>query len=150
MIGTNLKRIRQKKRMTQQQLAEQLGVSRQAICLWEADKREIRASVLPKIADTLKVNINELVRVIEKDMRNAHFEIVDADAKEVYVAGNFTNWKKKVKLRRLSNGTWRKKIDLKSGRYEYKFIVDGEWRIDPNNEQTAYNSVGTLNSIKEL
>ncbi len=150
MFGANLKRIRQKKRLTQQQLAERLGVSRQAVCLWEANKREIKATILHKIAGTLKVGVNELVRVVDPSRIDARFEIKDAQAKDVFIVGDFTNWGKKIRLRRSSDGTWRKRIDLDPGRYEYKFIVDGEWRIDPQNDQQAYNSVGTLNSVKEI
>ena len=150
MIGSNLKRIRQKKNLTQQALADKLGVSRQAICLWEADKRELKASSLRKIANVLKVNVNELVRVIENDKKEAEFKIKADNAKSVYVVGSFNNWTKKVRLRRLSSGIWAKKMSLQPGRYEYKFFVDGDWRIDPDNECKVYNSVGTFNSVKEL
>ena len=150
MIGKNLKRIREKKKMTQQQLAERLGVSRQAVCLWEADKREMKATILHKIVNVLKVNANELVRVIEHDRKNIQFEFRDAGAKEVFVSGDFTNWDKKLPLRRLPRGIWRRKIGLKPGRYEYKFIVDGAWRIDPHNDNHVRNFTGTLNSVKEI
>jgi transcriptional regulator with XRE-family HTH domain len=150
MIGTNLKRIRQKKNLTQQALAEKLGVSRQAICLWESDKREIKVTVLREIANILKVNVNELIRIKEKELKATEFEIEDTRAKKVYVVGDFTNWQQKLPLRRSSEGTWRKKMTLRPGRYEYKFIVDGEWRTDPANDRTVCNSLGTLNSVKEL
>lgn len=150
MIGRNLKRIRQKKHLTQQELAERLGVSRQAICLWEADKREIKATALRKIADILKINVNELIRIVETDLKEADFEFKAPQAKEVYVVGDFSGWEKKIRLRRFSTGVWRKKIPLRSGRYEYKFVVDGEWCVDPVNSHTVYNAVGTLNSVKEL
>lgn len=150
MIGENLKKIRQKKRITQQQLAEQLGVSRQAVCLWEADKREVKVSILQKISRILKVNVNEIIRVIEHDKKAVHFEFQDDAAQEVLLTGDFTHWQKPLRLRRSAKGVWRKKIDLKPGRYEYKFIVDGEWRIDPNNTKNVYNSIGTLNSVAEF
>jgi len=150
MIGVNLKRIRQKKRFTQQSLAERLGVSRQAICLWEADKREVKTTILKKIANILKVNVNELIRIPGDAAAEAEFRFGDPSANEVYVTGDFTNWEKMIRLRRLSSGIWRKKIALKPGRYEYKFYVDGEWRVDPDNEHRVYNSVGTLNSVKEI
>ncbi|MEW5895615.1 MAG: helix-turn-helix domain-containing protein [Candidatus Omnitrophota bacterium] len=151
MIGSNIKRIRQKKHLTQQALAEKLGVSRQAICLWESDKREVRASALKKIASVLKVNVNELVKVIGDDKTQAEFKIKADDAKEVFLLGSFNNWAKKVPLRRLSNGIWCKKISLQPGRrYEYKFFIDGEWRVDPENDNKVFNAVGTYNSVKEL
>ena len=150
MIGVNLKRIRHKKRLTQQALAESLGVSRQAICLWEGDKREVKATILKKIANILKVNVNELIKGSGDACSEAEFKLGDPSASEVYVAGDFTNWEKKIRLRRLPSGIWRKKIALKPGRYEYKFYVDGERRVDPENDNKVYNSVGTLNSVKEI
>lgn len=150
MIGMNLKRIRQKKKMTQQQLAEKLGVSRQAICLWEADKREVRVTVLSKISNIFKVNVGELLKVAKNDIKEARFEIEDLEAEEVFVIGDFTNWEKSLPLRRSAAGLWRKNLPLKPGRYEYKFIVDGEWRTDPKNNCKVYNSMGTLNSVKEI
>ena len=149
MIGANLKRIRQKKKMTQQQLADFLMVSRQAVCLWEVEKREIKASILHKISNVLKVSMNDLVRASEQDQKDVQFELRDKDAKEVFVIGDFTEWKKRIPLRR-SKGVWRRKLGLKPGRYEYKFIVDGQWRLDPQNNKHVYNDVGTLNSVKEL
>jgi carboxypeptidase Q len=29
------------------------------------------------------------------------------------------------------NGGWTCKLDLKSGRYLYKYIIDGDWTADP-------------------
>ncbi|HSV43518.1 MAG TPA: helix-turn-helix domain-containing protein [Candidatus Bathyarchaeia archaeon] len=150
MIGSSLKRIRQKKKMTQQDLAEKLGVSRQAICLWEANKREVKSTQLRAIANILKVNVNELVRISEEELKDARFQLNDPMAKEVYLVGNFTNWEKRIPLRRSSDGLWQKKVPLRPGRYEYKFIVDGEWRTDPQNTLTVQNTVGTLNSVREL
>jgi len=33
------------------------------------------------------------------------------------------------------------------GRYEYKFLVDGEWHRDPVNQEVCDNDFGTLNSV---
>lgn len=150
MIGTNLKQIRQKKKMTQKQVAEQLGVSRQAICLWESNKREVKVTMLKKLSNIFKVSITDFLRVMDNDKRDIKFEITDPDAKKVFVTGDFTRWEKQLPLRRSSSGTWQRRISLEPGRYEYKFIVDGQWRVDPANDLQAYNEVGTLNSVKEI
>ncbi|MCG6894262.1 MAG: glycogen-binding domain-containing protein [Desulfobacteraceae bacterium] len=36
---------------------------------------------------------------------------------------------------------------LGPGEFEYKFWVDGNWVVDPNNRRTRLNSFGTFNSI---
>ena len=36
---------------------------------------------------------------------------------------------------------------LEPGTYEYKLVVNGEWRIDENNPNFVPNVLGTLNSV---
>jgi len=42
------------------------------------------------------------------------------------------------------------KIPLMPGRYEYKFIVDGQWREDPENPNHRIGDHGQNNSILEV
>lgn len=73
------------------------------------------------------------------------------DAKEVMVAGDFNNWNySRTPLRRVDSNLWRRDLNLKPGRYEYKFVVDGNWISDPQNSNRVANSFGTENSIIEL
>lgn len=54
-----------------------------------------------------------------------------AFAKEVYLAGEFNNWRRnEIKLERDSKG-WRCAHVLAPGNYLYKYVVDGNWIIDP-------------------
>jgi len=39
---------------------------------------------------------------------------------------------------------------LAPGSYEYKFVVNGEWTVDPANPSFVVNSLGTLNSVVEV
>jgi hypothetical protein len=48
------------------------------------------------------------------------------------------------------NGIWNKTLMLPVGQYEYKFLIDGEWKQDPLNDQTYLNSFGTLNNVVNL
>ena len=152
MFGGNLKRVRQKRKFTQKKLAEALGVSRQAICLWESNKRELKASVLKDIAKVLGVKADELMRGDpSKEEKAIDFIWPCPNASEVAVIGDFTGWNRKIPLKRFKDGVWRRKVTLPGpGRYEYKFFVDGEWQIDPHNKATVFNPHGTLNSVKEL
>jgi 1,4-alpha-glucan branching enzyme len=69
-------------------------------------------------------------------------------AKEVIVVGDFNKWNNKVpSMKKDKKGIWGKIVMLLPGRHEYKFLVDGEWRHDPKNDQTCYNQHGTLNSV---
>jgi hypothetical protein len=49
-------------------------------------------------------------------------------------------------MKKDKKGRWTKIVTLAPGRYEYKFLVDGEWQNDPNNDQVVHNSFGTLNN----
>jgi 1,4-alpha-glucan branching enzyme len=64
---------------------------------------------------------------------------------EVFLAGDFSDWNPI----RMSNkeGAFQKKLRLAPGRYEYKFIVDGEWRTDPSAVEQRPNEFGSMNSV---
>lgn len=58
----NIKKPRLKALITQAELAKMLGVSQSAISQWEAGKRYPKATLLPRIADTLGCTVDELLR----------------------------------------------------------------------------------------
>lgn len=60
-IGKNIKRFRQDANMTQDELAERLNVTRQAISSWECDKTQPDIDTLKKIADILQVSVESLI-----------------------------------------------------------------------------------------
>ena len=54
------------------------------------------------------------------------------DASRVQLAGNFTNWKPSVAMKRTGSGVWTVVLPLDAGVHNYAFIVDGEqWTPDP-------------------
>ncbi|KAK8655361.1 hypothetical protein V6N13_107942 [Hibiscus sabdariffa] len=50
---------------------------------------------------------------------------------EVLLAGSFDGWATKRKMERSSSGAFSAQLKLYPGKYEIKFIVDGEWKLDP-------------------
>ena len=80
--------------------------------------------------------------------RRITFKLEASEAKEAILVGDFNSWDaKKHKMKRNDKGSWTKIVTLAPGRYEYKFLVDGEWQNDPDNDQIVPNSFGTLNNI---
>lgn len=82
--------------------------------------------------------------------------IMAPDAKEVFVAGTFNNWSAHAqRLKRTGkDGHWVATLDLPPGRYEYKFIVDGEWCCELGCDQQysgcpncVPNEFGTMNRL---
>ncbi len=76
-------------------------------------------------------------------------------AKEVFLAGSFNDWNPKaLPMRRRTKGEWRATLRLEPGRYEYKFVVDGEWRCAPDCDRPyggcpncVQNKFGTMNRV---
>ncbi len=69
-------------------------------------------------------------------------------AQSAAVAGSFNQWgPKPTAMRKDPNGDWRATIWLPPGRYEYRFIVDGQWLSDPNAKESAPNGFGGTNSV---
>ncbi|XP_028793037.1 protein PTST homolog 2, chloroplastic [Neltuma alba] len=52
-------------------------------------------------------------------------------ASEVLLAGSFDGWSSKRKMEKSNSGVFSAYLQLYPGKYEIKFIVDGEWKIDP-------------------
>jgi len=79
------------------------------------------------------------------------FTYTDPAAKSVYVAGDFNQWNATANaLQKDSSGVWTASMPLKPGKYQYKFIVDGDWKQDPLNSQTADDTFGGRNSVKTV
>ena len=71
-----------------------------------------------------------------------------AEAQSVMVVGDFTGWQQApVELKKDKAGVWKKTILLPPGRYEYRLLVDGEWRDDPNCSQRHPNQFGGDNCV---
>jgi len=55
------------------------------------------------------------------------------NAKKVYLAGTFNNWKpNEILLKKTATG-WALPVIIPAGNYGYKFIADGNWLTDPVN-----------------
>ena len=69
------------------------------------------------------------------------------DAKEVILAGSFNNWNEQnFKMKKQLDG-WHFNVPLPPGKHYYKFIVDGQWIVDPNNKLQQHDRNGYVNSV---
>ncbi len=73
----------------------------------------------------------------------------DPTAKNVQLAGDFNDWQpdKSIITERDEDGMWFKAISLEPGKYEYRLIIDGKWKEDPNSVEYIVNDFGEKNSI---
>ena len=80
--------------------------------------------------------------------RKVTFSLENADANEVFLIGDFNKWNPKSHpMKSDENGAWVRNVIIPPGEYEYKFIVDGQWKEDPQKEQLSLNCFGTYNNI---
>lgn len=70
------------------------------------------------------------------------------EAGKVFAAGDFNQWRAgDTRLRRDKSGSWKTQLWLPPGRYEYRFIVDGEWQNDPHASILVPNEFGSSNCV---
>ena len=80
--------------------------------------------------------------------QEVEFALYAPEAKKVFVAGKFNDWNtKSMPMKKGKDGTWRIKIKLSPGTYEYKYFVDGEWAQDVPGAALAPNPFGTNNCV---
>ncbi len=69
MVGKNIKFFREKKNITQSELADKLCVTRQAVSNWENGKTEPDIEMLNKIASVLEISIEELIYGFKRETK---------------------------------------------------------------------------------
>lgn len=77
--------------------------------------------------------------------KRVYFRLQAPEAKEVEVLGTFNDWEARP-LKKQKDGEWSTWTNLASGRYEYRFRVDGQWQNAPDVETVA-NEFGSENSL---
>jgi CubicO group peptidase (beta-lactamase class C family) len=71
------------------------------------------------------------------------------NAKLVTVAGTFNDWFPFATFLIREGDDWVCRLDIKPGDYQYKFVVDGQWILDPANQATAREK-GHTNSLVKI
>ncbi|HEY6230558.1 MAG TPA: DUF3471 domain-containing protein [Pyrinomonadaceae bacterium] len=69
------------------------------------------------------------------------------DARIVALAGSFNNWNQSEFICGREGDEWICRVDLEPGKHSYKFIVDGNWLLDPANPDTEDDDYGIKNSV---
>jgi len=79
---------------------------------------------------------------------NASFKLKGyKDAKKVIIAGSFNKWDDRLfKMNKTESG-WELTLQMKPDIYQYRFIVDGQWIEDPDNNNKIINEYLEYNSV---
>ena len=88
----------------------------------------------------------------------AVFSFQSETAKAVFLAGEFNDWDPTANpMLRSDDGEWTASLELAPGRYEHKFVVDGEWCCEPGCTAPTVecghciiNVFGTMNRVREV
>ena len=69
-------------------------------------------------------------------------------ALSVLLVGDFTKWQSQpIPLNKEAGGVWKVTTQLAPGSYHYRFIVDGEWREDPECTVRVDNPFGGKDDV---
>lgn len=60
-LGARIAMARKEKQLTQQQLAEQLGIAQQTMAHYEGGRLKVSAALLPPLSQILKLSLDELL-----------------------------------------------------------------------------------------
>jgi hypothetical protein len=70
------------------------------------------------------------------------------EAGQVVATGDFSGWSQGgVALKRRKDGAWSATLSLEPGEYQYRLLVDGEWRNNPDAERRVGNGYGSENDV---
>jgi len=77
------------------------------------------------------------------------FQVRADPGSKVTVAGSFNGWDPTARPLSDKNGdgVFGAFLMLPPGRYEYKFVINGVWCVDPECAEWVTNDYGSLNSV---
>jgi 1,4-alpha-glucan branching enzyme len=85
---------------------------------------------------------------IDKQKQTFHFR--SPAARSVLLVGDFTHWQERgIPMSRGKDGIWTTSVELQPGKHTYRFIVDGEWRDDPECRIRVDNPYGGHDMVRE-
>jgi len=113
--------------------------------------QEKNTKPLNQTITAVEKKMNEILKKELPKFTEVNFSVFAPEAKEVFVAGEFNNWRLEEGARMSqNNGTWSKKLNLIGGKYRYRFVIDGSWIEDSKNPLKEVNPYGSVDSLIEI
>ena len=96
-----------------------------------------------------EIKMIQIEKLPESALRKVTFVLTAHPGHTVFVAGSFSDWEPERHEMVYSDakGVYSCEVMLAPGVYEYKFVIDGEWVTDIDNDNFSANDFGTLNSV---
>ncbi|NQU39699.1 MAG: hypothetical protein HQ523_07080 [Lentisphaerae bacterium] len=82
--------------------------------------------------------------------RRVAFSIRAAEESSVSVAGTFNGWAPARHVLKRKGDVYTLNILLEPGQYQYKFVVNDVWCVDPECPDWVPNEHGSLNSVVDV
>jgi len=117
-------------------------------CRGAEDYRELAGEVIAEEKRLRQTTVLSAQLGPRQTTEGVIFSYYDPLAKDVQLAGDFTDWKPTdaLTVNKKNRHIWTGTVPLKPGTYQYKFIVDGEWKTDPYNADVVISEHGVNNS----
>jgi 1,4-alpha-glucan branching enzyme len=111
-----------------------------------------RTSTTPRANGAAKkIEVVAPVAAVAAGRKRVTFKIVAPQASDVKLCGSFNEWDPiKHPLKKDTTGVWKTQVTLPPGTYEYRYLVDGEWRDDPDANLRVPNPFGSENCVREI
>ena len=107
-IGSNIKRLRREMNITQEQLAEYLGISSRSVSQWECERTSPDISQIPALCHIFDVSSDVLLGIdIEKSKETVQKYL--AEAQEALHSGDF---EKNVQILRKANRQYPRSYEI--------------------------------------
>jgi 1,4-alpha-glucan branching enzyme len=96
-----------------------------------------------------RIKMVVLEKIENKKESLVHFRYPGMPGHSVSLAGVFNDWDPAETEMKYSMelSVYECFVELLPGDYEYKLVVDGEWKLDDENPNFVSNDFGTLNSV---
>ncbi|MBC7946867.1 MAG: hypothetical protein H7Y42_03230 [Chitinophagaceae bacterium] len=82
-----------------------------------------------------------------RDSVTTFFLRSNLEVRSVMLAGSFNEWDPNALAMRKTDSGWIADVKLGPGKYWYKFVLDGNWRIDQDNRLSENDGQGNINSV---
>jgi hypothetical protein len=134
------------------QKAPAKAVAAQGLLTKAAQSRKPAAqSQPPKLPEKAVVAEAPTASAVPKVKVTFVFPVCQCCPERVSLSGDFNGWSPEAThMKRHDDGHWETTIELAPGRYEYKFVRDGEWMPDLLARENVLNLHGTLNSVIQV
>jgi 1,4-alpha-glucan branching enzyme len=86
-----------------------------------------------------------------QDSTKQTFRFSSPTATSVLLVGDFTHWQQRgIPMQKGKDGIWTATVPLSPGKHTYRFIVDGDWRDDPECKLRVPNPYGTQDMVRQV